>query len=323
MAASKASPPEIRMRSRPISVGNLRALEAVARHLNFRLAAEELALTQSAVSRQVQALEDEVGVPLFLRHTRAVELTGAGAELLRAVSPSLDRIDSAVRLVRQSAGRKTVTLTTWASFASMWLIPRLETLQSEFPDLDVRIETTDKSVDLETSDADLALRYIRPEKVGSNAVRLFGEQLTPVASPQLLKGAHPLRKAADLAQHAFIEAGDSHSLQHQQWLTWRRWLNSNGCATLEPRRWLYLNYANQILQAALGGQGVALARMPLVADSLARGELVEVFPGHRMDTPYAYFLIKGPRSGDRPEIQAFYTWLLAQAQLTRLAIGES
>jgi LysR family transcriptional regulator, glycine cleavage system transcriptional activator len=314
---------ESRMRSRPISVGNLRALEAVARHLNFRLAAEELALTQSAVSRQVQALEDEVGVPLFLRHTRAVELTGAGAELLRAVSPSLDRIDSAVRLIRQSAGRKTVTINTWASFASMWLIPRLEAFQSEFPDIDIRIDTTDKSIDMETSDADLALRYTRPEKVGRHATRLFGEQLTPVASPWLLKGGNPLQRVDDLAQHALIEAGDSHSSQHLQWLTWRRWLDASGLATLEPKRWLYFSYANQILQAALTGQGVALARMPLVADSLASGHLVEIFPGQRMDTPYAYFLIQGPRSSVRPEVQAFSNWLLAQAQMTRLAIGEA
>jgi DNA-binding transcriptional LysR family regulator len=300
----------------------LRALEAVARHLNFRLAAEELALTQSAVSRQVQALEDDVGVPLFLRHTRAVELTSAGAELLRAVSPSLDRIDSAIRLIRQSAGRKTVTLNTWASFASMWLIPRLEAFQSEYPDIDIRIDATDKPIDLETSDADLALRYTHPEKVGKDAIRLFGEQLTPVASPWLLKGTKPLRRGADLAHHALIEAGDHHRTQHLQWLTWRRWLDSNGHTKLEPKRWLYFNYAHQILQAALTGQGVALARMPLVADSLASGDLVEIFPGKRMDTPYAYFLLVGPRSGTRPEIQAFIAWLLAQAQVTRLAIEE-
>lgn len=107
------------LRSRPIPVGHLRALEAVARHLNFRAAAEELALTQSPISRQIQSLEDDVGVSLFLRHTRAVELTGAGAQLLRAVLPSLERIDSAVRMIRQSAGRKSVAITTWASFASM------------------------------------------------------------------------------------------------------------------------------------------------------------------------------------------------------------
>ena len=323
MGTTKAPVSEKRLRSRPITVGNLRALEAVARHLNFRLAAEELALTQSAVSRQVQALEDEVGVPLFLRHTRAVELTSAGSELLRAVAPSLDQIDSAVRLVRQSAGRKTVTLNTWASFASMWLIPRLQQFQALHPDIDIRVDATDKPIDLETHDADLALRYTLPEKVGTNALRLFGEQLTPVASPLLFKGGKPLRRGADFAHHALIEAGDSHRTQQLQWLTWRRWLDNHGHAKLEPKRWLYFNYAHQILQAALAGQGIALARMPMVADSLASGALVEVFPGQRMDTPYAYFLLEGPRSGARAEVQVFRAWLVAQADLTRKAIEGS
>ena len=129
---------ENHLRTRSISVGHLRAFEAVARHLNFRAAAEELSLTQSAVSRQIQAMEEEVGVPLFLRHTRAVELTGAGAQLLRAVLPSLERLDSTVRLIRRSAGRRSVTISTWASFASMWLIPRLEDFQSSHPDIDIR-----------------------------------------------------------------------------------------------------------------------------------------------------------------------------------------
>ena len=123
------------LRSRPIAAGQLRAFEAVARHLNFRLASEELALTQSAVSRQIQSLEEDVGVSLFYRHTRAVELTGAGTQLLRAVVPSLERIDSAVRMIRQSVGRKSVAISTWASFASMWLIPRLEAFQNEYPDI--------------------------------------------------------------------------------------------------------------------------------------------------------------------------------------------
>ena len=167
------------VRSRPIPAGQLRAFEAVARHLNFRAASEELALTQSAISRQIQALEEDVGVTLFLRHTRAVELTSAGAQLLRAVLPSLERIDSAVRIIRQSAGRKSVAISTWASFASMWLIPRLEMFQRAHPDIDIRIDATDTAVDMETTDVDLALRYSPPGHVPSRAVRLFGEQLTP------------------------------------------------------------------------------------------------------------------------------------------------
>ncbi len=313
---------ENHLRTRPISVGHLRAFEAVARHLNFRAAAEELSLTQSAVSRQIQAMEEEVGVPLFLRHTRAVELTGAGAELLRAVLPSLERMDSAVRLIRRSAGRRSVTISTWASFASMWLIPRLEDFQNAHPDIDIRIDASDVPVDMETADIDVALRYVRPAQAPIGAIRLFGEQLTPVASPWLLKSGHPLKKGADLAHFGLIEASDSHRTQNLEWLTWRRWLDTHHFKTLEPKRWLYFNYAHQIAQAALTGQGLALARMPLVADSLASGALVEILPHMRLDSPMVYWLIIGPRSTARPEIVAFCDWLQAQAKLTRTAIGE-
>ena len=178
-------PSENHLRTRPIAVGHLRAFEAVARHLNFRAASEELALTQSAVSRQIQALEEEVGVSLFLRHTRAVELTSAGAQLLMAVSQALPRIDGAVRQIRQSAGRKSVSLTTFASFASMWLIPRLEAFQRDHPDIDIRIDASDQAVDLDVADVDLALRYGPVASMPPTAVRMFGEQLTPVASPWL------------------------------------------------------------------------------------------------------------------------------------------
>ncbi|HXD42697.1 MAG TPA: LysR family transcriptional regulator, partial [Ramlibacter sp.] len=190
------------LRTRPISAGHLRAFEAVARHLNFRAASEEMALTQSAVSRQIQALEEEVGAGLFLRHTRAVELTSAGAQLLTAVSQSLPRIDSAVRQIRQSAGRRSVALTTFASFASMWLIPRLEQFQRDHPDIDIRIDASDTALDLEVSDVDLALRYGPMANMPPHATRLFGEQLTPVVSPWLLKSGAPLKKPADLAQFA-------------------------------------------------------------------------------------------------------------------------
>ena len=310
------------LRTRPIAAGHLRAFEAVARHLNFRAASDEMSLTQSAVSRQIQALEDDVGVSLFLRHTRAVELTGAGAQLLRAVVPSLERLDGAVRLIRRNAGRKSVAITTWASFASMWLIPRLEAFQAEHPDIDIRIDASDVPVDLETADIDIALRYVTPAHAPAHAIRLFGEQLTPVASPWLLKSGHALKNGKDLAYFGLIEASDSHRTQNLEWLTWRRWLDTHHFEKLEPMRWLYFNYAHQIAQAALTGQGVALARMPLVSDSLASGDLVEILPNMRLDSPMAYWLIVGPRASTRPEVVAFCNWLQIQAALTRVAIGE-
>jgi DNA-binding transcriptional LysR family regulator len=311
------------LRTRPVAAGHWRAFLAVARHLNFRAAAEELALTQSAVSRQIQALEDEVGLPLFLRHTRAVELTGAGAQLQRAVAPALERIDAAVRLVRQTAGRKSVAIATWASFASTWLIPRMEAFQREHPDIDLRIDASDVPVDMDTADIDLALRYSLPGARLAGAERLFGEQLAVVASPWLLKSTPPVRQPADVARFTLIEAGDAHRSLHLEWLSWRRWFDAQGCPQLQPQRWLSFNHAHQIVQAALSGQGLALARLPLVADALARGDLVEVLPGHRLDSPLAYWLLVGPRSSQRPEVQAFCTWLRAEAAATRTALGEA
>ena len=309
------------LRSRPISAGHLRAFDAVARHLNFRAASEEMALTQSAVSRQIQSLEQEVGVSLFLRHTRAVELTSAGAQLLLAVTQALPRIDAAVRQIRRNAGRKSVSVTTFASFASMWLIPRLEQFQRDNPQIDIRIDASDAPLDLDVADVDLALRYGPAASMPPGALRLFGEQLTPVASPWLLKSSVPLRKPADLTHFALIEAGDAHR-SHLEWLTWRRWLDQQKQSGLVPLRWLHFNYAYQMVQAALAGQGVVLARLPMVAESLANGDLVEPLPELRMDSPHAYWLIVGPRSAQRAEIEAFCGWLQAQARATRATIGE-
>ncbi len=309
------------LRTRPIQAGHLRAFEAVARHLNFRLAAEEMALTQSAVSRQIQSLEDEVGVPLFLRHTRAVELTAAGMQLLQAVTQALPRIDTAVRQIRQSAGRRHVAVTTFASFASMWLIPRLEAFQRDHPDIDIRVEASDTAVDLEVADIDVAVRYAPAAHMPAAARRLFGESVTPMISPWLLKSGPPLRQPADVLAHTLIEAGDAYT-PHLEWLTWRRWLDTHGLERAQPKRWLSFNYAYQMTQAALAGQGIVLARPPLVAESLARGELVELFPATRLHSPMAYWVLLAPRSAARPEVRAFADWLSAQAVATRDVIGE-
>lgn len=304
------------LRTRPIGVGHLRAFMAVAKHLNFRAAADELALTQSAVSRQIQSLEDEVGVPLFLRHSRAVELTGAGAQLLHSVLPALESVDATVRQIRQTVGRKSVAITTWASFAAMWLIPRLEAFQRACPDIDIRIDTGDAVVDLDTTDVDLAIRYSRSMDDPA-AQPLFGEELVIVASPALLKNGPPLRQPADAAHYTLIETGDVHRMPQLEWLSWQRWFAAKGCDQLQPPRWLYFNYAHQIVQAALAGQGLAIARLPLVSDALAAGHLVEVLPEHRLASPLAYWLLVGPRSRQRPEVEAFCCWLMEQAAQTR------
>jgi LysR family glycine cleavage system transcriptional activator len=311
-------------RSRPLAVGPIRAFEAVARRSSFSAAAIELHLTQSAISRQIRSLEDELAAPLFLRGTRHVELTAAGQSLLRAVAPLLDRLDASVRQIRAVRGRRHVSLTTFASFASLWLLPRLHSFQATHPDIDIRVSAGDALASLDDPELDVALRYCHPNDAPPGAERLFGETLTPVASPRLLEQAQaghapPLRHAADLAQHALLD--EDSVLNGAEYLSWRRWLDLHGLPLLEPRRWIHLNFTYQQIQGALAGQGVALARLALVHESLARGELVEPFgPAGRVDSPWTYWLVVLPEARNRAELREFCDWVREQAAATRGAL---
>ena len=311
-----------RLPHRALAIGPLRAFEAVARRLNFSAAAEELHLTQPAISRQIKALEDELGAPLFTRGTRKVELTGAGVQLLRGVLPLLQRLDTTVRQIRSARGRRHVSVSTFASFASLWLLPRLAQFEKLHPEIDIRISASDSMIDLDDADVDLALRYCHPDAAPAGAQRLFGELITPTVScamaRQAERGHSPaLREPSDLAHHTLLEEDDHRP--SADFLSWRSWLRDNGVAGLEPLRWLYLNFTYQQVQAALAGGGVALGRLALIGDSLLRGELVEPFgPARRMLSPYAYWLlvVAGGRDA-RPEVEAFARWLGEQAALTR------
>ena len=176
------------------------------------------------------------------------------------------------------------------------------------------------------TDIDVAVRYAPADRMPPAARRLFGELVTPMASPWLLRSGPRLKTPADLLAHTLIEAADAYT-PHLAWLTWRRWLDANGLAQSQPKRWLSFNYAYQMVQAAMSGQGVVLARPPLVAESLARGELVEVFapdayPNARLVSPMAYWVMVSPHSAQRAEVKAFADWLAAQAVATRAVTGE-
>ncbi len=313
-------------RQRPLSVGPLRAFEAVARLLSFRGAADELFLTQSAISRQIRSLEEELGFSLFLRGTRHVELTSDGAALQATTLAVLERLDQTVRQLRQARGRRVVNVTTFASFASLWLIPRLEAFQREHPDIDIRVSANDQVIDLDDSEFDIALRYTAAGNIPPGSERLFGETLTPAVSRWLSAQGDqgerpPLRQAADLAHYTLAEEDDCRPTA--EFLGWRRWLREHGEPDLQPRRWMYLNFTYQQVQAALGGQAVALARVALVSEQLQRGDLIEPFGlAGRMSSPIAYWLLLSRHSKNRPEVVLFNDWLLAQAAQARIDIGE-
>ena len=298
-------------RSRPISLGSIRGFEATARLLNFSAAADELSLTQSAISRQIQNLESEMGHALFIRHARSIELTIHGQQLFNTIRQFLHPIDQTVHNIRTGADRRSLSLTTFASFASMWLIPRLSLFQDQHPDFDIRVYTNDKLVDLKAEGIDIAIRYGPADTMPDNSEKLFGEQIIPMASPQLLMAEKSPLKPEDLRRFTLIEQSLGSSTRFD-WMTWRHWLYEQGLGKLQPKRWLYFNYTYQSVQAALDGLGLVLARPPLIAQSLARGDLVEVLPGHRNESPMGYWLLISPLSRACEEVNLFSQWLMEQ-----------
>ena len=275
---------------RPLSLTNLRAFEAVARTLSFGAAADELHVTQSAISRQIKGLEDELGAPLFVRGTRHVQITPDGQTLLRAVEPLLAKLDASVQHIRRSRSRQRVSVTTFASFGSLWLLPRIEAFQRSHPDIDIRVSAHDALDDLDDPELDLALRYLQP---GAGAGRRrapvrrdadAGGQPQPLGADQARRGAAAGR--AGRPGRATRCSRRTTTAPSTEFLSWRHWLACHDQPALEPRRWLYLNFTYQQVQAALAGHGVALARVPLVFEALQRGELVEPFgEAGRIDEP--------------------------------------
>jgi len=287
------------------------AFESAARHLSFTRAANEIALTQSAVSRQIQTLEERLGVALFRRMHRAIALTDEGRTLQLAVVDALVRLDRATRDIRQAERIKAVIVTTTAGFAGLWLIPRLSAFVAAHPGVDVRITTSYELVNLERDAVDVAIRY-RPIDVAlpAGSMTLFGETVFPVCSPKLRASkVAPLREPADLARHILLNMEGDNS---EQLLDWNLWLHALGVADLKPAGMLRFSSYDQIIQAAIAGQGVALGRMPLLERQLAERQLVAPFR-KSLVSPRGYCVIVSTRSADRPEVRAFVDWLVLTA----------
>src|SRR4051812_7079675 len=285
--------------------------ESAARHLSFTKAGEELFLTQSAVSRQIKELEEQLGVPLFQRRHRALSLTEAGQQFYASAAQVLATMRAATeRLRAQSGRRRPLSVTTTNSFAALWLVPRLAGFTRTHPGIDVRIMAETRVQDLEREGLDLAIRHGPAALAGPDAVRLMGERVFPVCSPKLLKKI-PLEKSADLAHHVLLQYDDPDG--RHPWLHWKTWLEVERIADLRPAGTLSFSGYEQIIPAAVAGHGVALGRSPLVKDLIASGELVAPFKSSA-DPARAYFAIVSKSSEGRPEVAAFVAWLKAEAR---------
>jgi DNA-binding transcriptional LysR family regulator len=285
--------------------------EAAARHLSFTKAGEELFLTQSAVSRQIKELEEQLGVELFQRRHRALALTEAGKSFYASAAQVLATMRAATDRLRAQAGKKGLSVTTTPSFAALWLVPRLAGFMRSHPGVDVRIMADTRVQELDRDGLDLAIRHGPAALAGSNAVRLMGERVFPVCSPRLLKDkAKPLREPRDLRFHCLLQYDDPEG--RHPWLHWKAWLEVERVADLRPAGTLSFSGYEQIIPAALAGHGVALGRSPLVKDLVASGELVAPFKSSA-DPARAYYAVVSKTAGGRPEVNDFVAWLRQEA----------
>ena len=294
------------------SLDFLKGFEAAGRLLSFTRAADELFVTQSALSRQVQALEEALGSPLFERGHRALALTAAGERFHREVTEILRALVFAADAAQARTRDPGLTVSTTVSFASLWVIPRLPSFRGRHPDVEVYVAADDRLVDLARGDVDVAVRYLAEGSVPEGAVRLFGERMLPVASPALAhrKGMR-LARPADLAHHVLLHLDDTEG--KMPWLDWRAWLSANGESNLKPAGSLRFKLYDQVIQAAVGGQGVALGRLPLIAGHLRDGRLVAPF-AKRYDSSRGYYAIVAPHAVERADVADFVAWLADEAK---------
>jgi len=297
--------------TRPLPPLNaLRAFEAAARHLRFTKAAEGLNVTPGAVSHQVKALEEILNVPLFHRLTRSLRLTVAGQAALPTLIQGFDKLSQGVEQIRAHCDSGVLTISVSPSFGAMWLMPRLERFRSLHPDIEIRIDGTDRLVDLTRDSADVAIRFGPGGYSGVRVDHLLTPVNTPVCSPALLEGENPLREPDDLRHHTLL---------HIDWsdaeTSWRMWLLAAGLHDIEPTRGPHFNLENMAVQAARDGQGVALVADVLVADDIAAGRLVHPFdPGISTPFNFRYYLLSTKDGAEQPKIAAFRNWVLAEAR---------
>ena len=291
----------------------LRAFEASARHQSFSLAAQELNVTPAAVGQLVRTLEDWLGSPLFVRSTsgRARLVTTEVAEqALPDIRAGLERLAVGLERLRSGCAGGVLTVAVSPAFAAKWLLPRIERFQAAWPETDLRLDTSLKPVDFVAQRIDVGVRYGRGQWPGLAAEKLMDEEVYPVCAPALLTTA-TLQAPGDLRGQVLIH--DQSVDTSTGFASWQAWLRHAGVQGVPTDRGLRINNSAAVLQAAIDGQGVALARSVMAHDDLAAGRLVRLFPQVRLESALAYYVVYRPECIAQPKVAAFRDWLLREA----------
>lgn len=293
----------------------LRTFEAAARHLNFTRAADEVGLTPAAVSYQIKEIEDQLGVVLFTRTSRSIQLTSAGAVLFEATADALDTLHRAAgraRKLTRNAAHLRVSLS--ARFATNWLLPRLPQFRAANPGLELTFDITDTLRDFEADDIDIAIRFGTGSYEGARADRLFDTLIVPVCSPRLIESGPPLNEPRDLLHHTLCYV--DWKTDTMTWPNWRMWMAAAGVDdNFDDSRCVGFADSSFVVQAVVEGGAVGLADLDMIAGDLAQGRLVRLFDiGVRMAAPYAYYLVYPQESSEDARVVAFREWMLGDAR---------
>lgn len=292
----------------------LRVFEAAARNLSFTKAAEELNVTQAAVSHQVRALEDSLGLALFRRYNRRLALTEAGQAYLPPLREAFDQMAAATKRLTQQGEGAALRISTTQSFAAKFLMPRLPRLRSQHC-IEPMISVTHELVDFSRDNIDIAIRLGRGEYPGLDVVHLMDDYVFPVCAPALLKGPHPLDSPSDLKHHVLLH--DTALASEEESPSWRNWLRKAGVADVDPARGPGYSDTAMAIQAAIAGHGVALGRRALVAEDLAAGHLVRPFQAEFRNR-FSYYLVCAKGMAEQPKQRALRDWLLEELRRSGL-----
>ncbi len=296
------------MTARLPSLNGLRAFEAAARHLSFTNAATELNVTQTAISHQIRRLEQELGIRLFVRQNRSLVLTPEARDYLPGVRAAFNDLRLATDRLLRKDNDHVLTISTLASMAAKWLLPRLSAFQEAHPGIDVRITTSSALVDFKGGDVDAAIRYGRGRWPGLRADWLTADELFPVCSPALLGGNQPLKCPEDLAHYTLLHSSGSYDDD------WRLWLTAAGLPiNISEQPGLTFDLILMTVQAAIDGIGVAMGRTSYVEADIAKGRLVVPFK-ITLPTDAGFYLVSPEARADPPKLAAFRQWLGASAQ---------
>lgn len=283
----------------------LRAFEASARHLSFTRAAEELNVTQAAVSQQVKALERRLGTALFLRVQNRLVLTYAGQACLPKITAGFDLIEGGIDSLHVYDSGGTLSVRTPSSFSILWLTPRLDRFHSRYPEINIHVSALGRKADSEDAKAEIEIRNGSAPWPDLECVVLMREEVFPVCAPALLDGPLRARRVEDLAQQNLLHVSGYRE-------NWQLWLAAAGFAELKLQPGLHFDQSVTAIQAAVNGLGVVLGRSALVSGELATGRLVAPFD-LRLQAEDKYWITYPPALARRPNVQAFRDWLLQEA----------